>query len=154
MATAPAFPAPKVHRMTQNQFSGLLGAALLFGGIFSPIFSSPLKGSIGYFQYDRVEASIMLGLAALALAFALARRYRALMLVGVGTVGMLAFALIKFQIFTSGSDARWLRKFSDSEFEGINRLVRETFALEWGWGPLLVGAVLLLAAGRFKGYSR
>ena len=58
--------------MTQNQFSGLLGAALLVGGVFSPIFSSPLRESTGYFEYSMIEASIMLGLAALALALALA----------------------------------------------------------------------------------
>jgi hypothetical protein len=139
--------------MSQNQLSGLLGSVLLFAGLFTPIFSSPIKGQLNYFQYNQVEAAILLLVAALALTFSLARKYQVLLFVGLAALGALAFTFLKFYIYTSGGGDRWLKKFSDSPFEGINRLVQQTFSLDWGWALLLVGAVLVLAASSLKGYS-
>ena len=140
--------------MTQNQISGLLGAALLFAGLFSPIFTSPVIGQLDYFQYDKVEASIVLFLAALSLALALARVYQALLFTGLGACATLGFSFFKFQLYTSGQGGRWTSTFSDSPFEGINRLTMNSFSLDWGWGLLLVGAVLVVAAANMKGYRK
>jgi len=138
--------------MSQNQVSGLLGSALLFAGLFSPIFDSPIKGQLNYFHYNQVEAGILLVVAALSLTFSLARKYKVLLFLGLAALGTMAFTFTKFYIYTMGGDDRWLRKFSDSPFEGINRLVQQTFSLDWGWGLLLIGAVLVLAASSLKGY--
>jgi len=137
----------------QNQASGLLGAALLFSGLFSPIFTSPVKGQIDYFQYNSTEAGALLFLAALALTFSLIRRYHLLLMSGIAICGTLALAFIKFQLFVSDVAPRWMGKFADSPYEGINRLVKSSFALDWGWGLLLAGAVLVLVAGRVRGYG-
>ena len=141
-------------KMDQNQVSGILGAALLFSGLFSPIFSSPVTGQIDYFGYNATEATVLLSLAALALTLSLARRYVPMRLVGIGIGATLALAFIKYQLFVSGTATRWMGKFADSPHEGINRLTQETFALAWGWGLLLAGVVLVLAAGRMKGYGK
>lgn len=137
--------------MEQKQISGLLGAALLFVGIFAPIFGSPLKGAVNYFQFSRFEASVVLGCAALALTLATARRYEFLWMAGLGAFGAMGFTFIKFILITSGSGSRFAEGFFDSPFEGINQLVRRTFALEWGWAALLAGAVLVMAAANLKG---
>lgn len=140
--------------MTQNQASGLLGAALLFSGMFSPLFTSPVLGQVDYFHYHSTEATIMLGLAALSLTFALIRRFAWLTLTGIGVFSMLALAFIKYQLFVTGTATRWMSKFAESPYEGINRLSQETLALGWGWGLLVAGAVLVLAAGRLKSYGQ
>lgn len=96
----------------------------------------------------------MLGLAALSLTFALIRRFAWLTLTGIGVFAMLALAFIKYQLFVTGTATRWMSKFAESPYEGINRLSQETLALGWGWGLLVAGAVLVLAAGRLKGYGQ
>lgn len=131
----------------------MLGAALLFSGLFSPIFTSPVTGQIDYFHYNETEATVILVLSALSLTLSLIRRFMLMTLVGIGICATLALALIKFQLFVSGTATRWMGKFADSEHEAINRLTQESFALDWGWGLLISGVVLLLAAGRLRGYS-
>ena len=138
----------------QNQASGLLGTALLFSGMFSPLFSSPVKGQFNYFQYNQTEAMVMLGLGALALTLSLIRKFSFMPLVGIAACATLALAFIKYQLFVTGTATHWMEKFADSPHEGINRLTRESLALGWGWGLLLAGAVLILAAGRLRGYGR
>ena len=140
--------------MSQNQIAGLMGAVFLFSGLFTPIFTSPVKGQISYFHYNQTEAAIVLALATLALTLSLVRRYKALLFTGLGVCATLGLAFVKFLLYTTGQDTRWMSKFSDSPFEGINRLTQQTFALDWGWGLLLVGAVLVVAASRLRGYER
>ena len=138
----------------QNQASGILGSALLFSGLFSPIFISPVKGQIDYFHYSTTEATVVLALAALALTLSLAHKFAIMPLIGTALCATFAVAFIKYQLFISGSAVRWMDKFADSPFQGINRLIQNSFALGWGWGLLVAGAVLVLASGRLKGYGK
>lgn len=139
--------------MNQNQASGLLGSALVYAGLFSPLFTSPVKGQVDYFQYSPAEATVILVLATLALTLSMAGRFQFLPLVGIAICASLVLAFIKFQLFVSGSASRWMEKFADSPHEGINRLIQESLGMDWGWGPLIAGAVLIAAAGRLKGYT-
>ena len=140
--------------MNQNQLSGILGAALLFSGLFAPLFSSPVIGQVDYFHYNATEATIVLGLASLSLTLALVNRFAMLALTGIGLFALLALAFIKYELYVTGTAIRWMGKFADSPYEGINRLNQDSLALGWGWGLLVAGATLVLAAGRLKGYGR
>lgn len=137
--------------MGQKQLAGVLGAALLLGGVFMPIFGSPLKGTVTYLEFSRFEASVVAAAGGVGLLLSLARIYGLLWVAGLVGFGGIGFTFVKFLLITSGQGSRFAEFFFDSPFPGINRLVMETFSLEWGWGPLLAGAVLLLVGGRLQG---
>ncbi len=62
--------------MNTRQLLGLLGSALLFIGVFLPLVSIPLLGSLNYFQNGRGDGVFVLLLATGSAILTLIQRYR------------------------------------------------------------------------------
>ncbi len=57
-----------------KQLLGLIGASLLFIGVFTPIISYPMVGSLNTFQHTRWEGPLILILAVISLFLSLTGR--------------------------------------------------------------------------------
>jgi HEAT repeat protein len=101
----------------------------LFVGVFMPIISVPLFGSLNYFQNGRGDGSIILVLAAVSVFLTLGKCYRGLWATGLLAVALLAFTLANVMARTA-------------EGELADGLVQ----LQWGWAVLVLGAILVVAA--------
>ena len=71
-------------RTMNRQTLGFIGAAALFVGVFTPIISLPLIGSINYFQNGNGDGVIVMCFALLALLFVVRGSYRLLWIPGAG----------------------------------------------------------------------
>ena len=76
--------------MESRQVVGLTGALALFIGVFAPIVSVPTVGYINYFQNEKGDGVVILGLAVISFVLLLAKRYRGLWFTGLASLGVLA----------------------------------------------------------------
>ncbi|MBM4026326.1 MAG: hypothetical protein FJ280_13130 [Planctomycetes bacterium] len=138
--------------MDRRQMLAIIGCFVLFVGVFAPLISIPIMGSMNYFQNGRGDGIIVMGFAVVSLAAALARRFKWLWLTGVGSLGMLGFTLFNFQYRFSKMKAEMNKGLEDNPFRGLADLAVQSVQMQWGWAVLLVGGVMLLiAAGMREG---
>ena len=125
---------------------------MIIGGVFSPILRGPIFGRVTYLEFSRGEAIVVTTFALIAIFLVLVRRPGIVWLMGTGALATIAYSFIRIQVSLSGSAPMALKKFLISPFEGINQTVRHAMQIDWGWGLLLGGAILVIAAGNIKGY--
>ena len=125
------------HQSNRKMILGLVGSCLLAVGCFSPLISAPIVGSITYFNNGNGDGVLVLIFAGVAVMLTLGRAYRWLLLPAIASLAIIATtysnmqsALVKLQASLVGNP-----------FAGL-----ATAQMQWGWGVLLVGAVLLIAA--------
>ena len=84
--------------MKKKQLLGLVGSIVLFIGVFMPAVSVPIMGNMNYLQNGEVDGTIVLLLAVVSLVLVLAKRYKGLWFTGLGSLGVLLFTFINFQL--------------------------------------------------------
>ncbi len=132
------------RRVSRATIWGLLGAALLVAGCFAPIAALPGGEAATLIGSGSVPARLILVAALCSIALVLLRRRRPLLITGV-FAGLMVFVeflehrneLVVVAGAGSSADA-----------------VLASFATEWGWALLVIGAALLLLAGLFPGRRR
>lgn len=137
-ASSSSFPLP--------QILGLAGSVILFIGVFTPIISLPIVGSMNYFQNGRGDGVILLLVAILSAFLTLAKRYRFLLFTGGGSLAILALTFITFQVRMSQMQSEMKKSLGDNPFAGLAGTMMNSVQISWGWAILIIGAVLLIAA--------
>ncbi len=127
-----------------KQILAILGSLLLFVGVFLPIVSMPIVGSLNYFQNGRGDGAIVLILAVVSVALALTRRFQGLWITGLSSVGLLLFALVNFLIRMSQLRAQMQTELADNPFRGLADVAINSVQLQWGWAVLMLGGVLVV----------
>ena len=125
---------------------------MIIGGVFSPILRGPIIGRVIYLEFGRGEAIVVTAFALIAALLALVWRPEMVWLMGTGALATSAYSFIRIQVSLSGTAPMALKKLLNSPFEGINQMMRHAMQIDWGWGLLLGGAILVIAAGNIKGY--
>ena len=125
---------------------------MIIGGVFSPILRGPIIGRVTYLEFSRGEAIVVTAFALIAAFLVLVRKPGMVWLMGTGALATSAYSFIRIQVSLSGSAPMGLKNLFNSPFEGINQLARHAMQIDWGWGLLLGGAILVIAAGNIKGY--
>jgi hypothetical protein len=150
----PRLTASRQHvseKKTMNrQTLGFIGAAVLFVGVFMPILSLPLVGSINYFQNGNGDGAIVLCFALLALFFVVRGSYRLLWIPGAGSLSMLAVTFTLLQVKLSEMKAQLSHDLAGNPFRGIADAMAGTVQLQWGWAVLVMASVILLIAAFTK----
>jgi hypothetical protein len=136
--------------VSRKQILGLAGSVVLFVGVFAPIVSLPIVGSVNYFQNGRGDGVIVLILAVISLVLVLLKRYRWLWITGLLSLGMLVFTFINFRMRMSQMTADMETKLANNPFKGIASTAMQSVQIQWGWALLIVGAGLLIAAAAVK----
>ena len=68
-----------------------VGAALMMVGVFMPIVSAPMVGTVTYFKNGEGDGTIVLALGAISLLLILANRLRLLAVTGLLSLGILGY---------------------------------------------------------------
>ncbi|MBU0656316.1 MAG: hypothetical protein KJ914_14435 [Gammaproteobacteria bacterium] len=137
--------------MENRQLFGILGSLILFVGVFAPIVSVPILGSINYFQNGKGDGSLILVLAIISFVLTLTRNYRGLWFTSGAT---LLVMLITFVNFHSKMDELKTELGSGSGnglFQGLADMAVQSIQLQWGWALLLAGLALLVTAAAMGG---
>jgi hypothetical protein len=136
--------------MNTKQLLGLIGSIVLFVGVFTPIVSVPIVGNMNYFQNGEGDGTIVLILAVISLVLVLAKKYKALWLTGIGSLGVMLFTFISFQSKMSEAKANMESELAGNPFRGLADMAMKSVQLQWGWAMLIVGAALIIASAAMK----
>ena len=134
----------------RKQILGLAGSIVLFVGVFTPIVSLPIVGSVNYFQNGHGDGVIVLILAAISLVLVLLKRFRWLWLTGLLSLGMMVFTFINFRMKMAQMTTEMETKLANNSFKGIASTSMQSVQIQWGWALLIVGAGLLIAAAAVR----
>ncbi len=152
---------PIIHDPTQaqadqtviydNRFKfGLLGSITLFVGVFAPIVSLPIVGSINYLSNGKGDGVLVLVLALISFALVFSRKYKGLWITSLASIGLLLFTFINFQLRISGLKDELQTDLEDNPFAGMADVMISSTQLQWGWALLVVGSGLLIASAAMK----
>lgn len=125
---------------------GLMGSIALCIGVFAPLVSMPIVGTQNYFANGEGDGTIVLGLAIISFVLILAKRYHALWLTGLGSLGMISFTFIRFRNVIGEMKSDMRSDLQGNPFAGMAEAMIGTVQIQWGWALLLVGAGLLITS--------
>lgn len=140
--------------MDKKKLLGLAGAIILFVGVFTPIVSIPIMGNMNYFQNGKGDGTIIIVLAVISLVLTLRNKYKGLWFTGLGSLGIMAFTFINFQVRMSQAASGLQEELGDNPFSGLGELMLQSIQLQWGWAILILGAGLIVAAAALPGLKR
>lgn len=98
---------------------GLLGSAMLLAGVFTPVVSMPVVGSLNYFRNGHGDGSIVLVLAAISASLVIARIYYWLWLTGAASLSVLIFSFLNLQTLLSTAQQTMSSELSGNPFRGL-----------------------------------
>lgn len=133
-----------------KQLFGLIGSAVLFVGVFTPIVSIPLMGNLNYFQNGKGDGVIILVLAIISFILVLLKKFKGLWFTGIGSVAIMIFTFINFQIALSSSKMQIETELSGNPFRGIADMAMQSVQIQWGWALLIVGAIFVIVSAAIK----
>lgn len=107
-------------------------------------------GNMNYFQNGKGDGTIVLILAVISLILVLVKRYKGLWFTGFGSVGILSFTFINFQLKMSQIKADMNSKLAGNPFRGFADIAMGSVQLQWGWALLIIGAALVIASAAMK----
>lgn len=125
----------------------LAGTALLGVGVFLPIVSMPMVGSVNYFANGRGDGIVVIILAAGAAALALTKRFKLVTFVGLASLALVTFTLFRLISGLNSARAEMEKSLSGNPFKGLGDAFLSSIQVQWGWLPLVVGSFLVMAAG-------
>jgi hypothetical protein len=147
---SPVKPATGAKVPDSRKIIGLMGAFILFVGVFCPIISVPIMGSMNYFQNGRSEGALVIVAAALAGLLSLTGGYRWLLLPGIGSAVMIASTYYHYYSKIHAARENINSGLIDNLFKGLADTAFLTIQFQWGWAILITGSVLITAAGFMK----
>ncbi|MBA7572559.1 hypothetical protein ES708_14342 [subsurface metagenome] len=133
-----------------KQLLGLIGSAVLFVGVFTPIVSIPIMGNINYFQNGKGDGVIVLVLAVISLILVLLKKFKGLWFTGLGSMAIMVFTFINFQMAFANIRTQMETELAGNPFRGIADMAMQSVQIQWGWALLIIGAVLLIASAAIK----
>jgi hypothetical protein len=139
--------------MNTKQMLGLIGSIVLFIGVFTPIVSVPIMGNMNYFQNGKGDGTLILILAVVTLVLVLMKKYKGLWFTGVGSLAVMAFTFINFQMKISDMKSQMESELAGNPFRGLADMAMQSVQLQWGWALLIVGAGLVIASAAMKDES-
>jgi hypothetical protein len=124
----------------------LLGGALVMAsGTLFPILRLPIVGSFNYIAGGKGDGVVVLIIAG-AIVFATLYEYRRIAAVlGLIAMGVMAHSLIGIFVILAKARAEPLPK--NNPFKGLGDLLISSVGIEWGWVPLIGGALAVVMAG-------
>lgn len=125
---------------------GILGAIILFMGVFAPIVSVPIAGSFNYFYNGKGDGVILIAIAIISLIISLKENFKLLWWTGIASLGVLLLGLINFQMRISQFKSQMADELAGNMFKGIADVAAQSIQLQWGWVILIIGTGLILAA--------
>jgi hypothetical protein len=133
-----------------KQLLGLIGSSLLFMGVFTPIISYPVIGSMNAFQHTQWNGPILLILAVISLFLSMTGRYNRLWVTGFLSLGVVAQTFISIQFKLVALQEKMAMRLAGTPMRGLADKAVQSVQFRWGWALLVLGALLLIASAALK----
>jgi len=126
--------------METKQKLGLAGSFLLIAGVFTPVMTMPIVGSLMYIKGDGIFL-LIIGIIALALSWF--KKYIWLAIPSVVSLAIMIYTIVNFHIAMSEMKEELAKDLAGNPFAGLGELAMHSVRLEWGWSILFLGAILI-----------
>ena len=130
--------------MSTRQLVGLMGVVLLVIGIFVPIIHLPLIGDLNYFANGKGDGVYILGLTFISLLFIFYKMYRALWFTIFCNLCIMGITLNSFFTDLAKLKEKMNLEMVNNPFRDIAETYLQAVNLQWGWGVLAGGTLLLI----------
>ena len=139
---------------TKQQLIGLVGGVVLLLGIFLPIVSMPIVGSVSIFSSGRIDGYLLLGLAIISLVLAFTNSLKPLRLIGGVSllIVVIDFVYLLYKLKSIKGDVS--DKLQGNPFGGMAEAMMSTVQIQYGWVFFFIGGVLLIYAAAAKDSSQ
>ena len=127
---------------------GLFGALALCIGVFCPLLSSPLFGSIDLFQNGSGDGVIVVLLSFISVVMILLDKNRHLYWTGGASLALIIIDFLKMKREFDGMHDRVSGQLAGNPFRGLADLALGSIKFEWGWFLLFGGALALIISAR------
>lgn len=129
---------------SKQQLVGLAGGVILLLGVFLPIVSMPIAGSISVFSSGRVDGYILLVLAIISLILAFINNVKPLRITG-GVSLLIVIVDFVYLLYTLNSIKGDVSdKLKGNPFGGMADAMMNTIQIQYGWVFLFIGSLLLV----------
>ncbi|HPR07460.1 MAG: hypothetical protein H6961_09360 [Chromatiaceae bacterium] len=136
--------------MNNKQLIGFVGAGCLVAGVFAPLISLPIVGELNYFGNGKGDGVFVLILAVTAFGLVAAHMYKAVLVTATISAGLIGYTF--FQFVSRMSKVKGDLSASDpgSLAGSFSRIASESIQMQWGWGLLIVGVVMLVTSAAME----
>ena len=152
-----AYAAPASSGFNKQQAGGFAGAVLLVVGLFMPLVGVPFF-TLNYYSLSQFSSLAGLGFFLLLLcgvgagALAATRRYELLKWPGLGALLVIAYTFYTISSKLAEAKTEMVRNMASipegqsGPFKGMGDAFMSMIQMQWGWGVLAAGTVLLLVS--------
>ena len=133
-----------------KQGCGVVGAIILFIGVFLPLIKAPVMGSMNYFANGKGDGSIVLVFAVASAIAALSKKFNYLWLTGFSATGTLGYTYYTLQSKIGEVQAQVAADLTGNPFKGLADAAIGSVQLQWGVAVMAIGIVLIFAAAIIK----
>ncbi|UIJ76955.1 sulfite exporter TauE/SafE family protein [Acinetobacter sp. SH20PTE14] len=135
---------------SKQQLIGMIGGVVLLLGIFLPVVSMPIMGSISVFSSGRVDGYILLGLAIISLILSFINNLKPLRITGGVSLAMIVFGFIYILFKLNNLKSDVADKLKDNPFGDMAQAMMSTVQIQYGWVFLFIGSLMLVYAAFAK----
>ncbi|PHS71971.1 MAG: hypothetical protein COB22_06015 [Cycloclasticus sp.] len=133
-----------------NQRLALIAACMLLFGVFTPLLSVPLSGGTTLLSSSPLDAWGVLIVAAISVFYTTKRKYKFHFYAGLVVLADLVFSIIRTYMKIKDAKETMMSDLAGNPFKGVAEAALSNVQIQWGWGVLLVGAALLVAADCYR----
>ena len=139
---------------SKQQLVGLAGGVVLLLGIFLPIVSMPIAGSISVFSSGRVDGYVLLGLTIISLILAFMNNLKPLRITGGISLLIVVIDFIYLLYTLNSIKGDMSDKLKGNPFGGMAEAMMSTVQIQYGWVFLFIGSLLLVYAAFAKNITK
>jgi hypothetical protein len=132
--------------MSKKQIVALAACTVLTFGVFAPVISIPVVGSINLFYNGHGDGVLLLVGAGISTVCALIDQNWVLWFTGLGSFGITLFDLFNAASAISNAKGEMGQLLSGDLLKGFVDVALQSVQLEWGWAIVIFGSSLLLAS--------
>lgn len=130
--------------LDRQQTIGVMGALLLFIGVFMPVANIPIMGTIN--MLASANGYVIIGLSIVSIIVVFMRQFRALALTGGISLVILLFMLYRFVSIFHSTKKEMATTLKDNPFAGLAHTIVDSVQLQSGWAILVVASLILIFA--------
>lgn len=130
--------------LDRQQTIGVIGALLLFIGVFMPVANIPIMGTIN--MLASANGYVIIGLSIVSIIVVFMRQFRALGLTGGISLAILLFMLYRFVSIFHSTKKEMATTLKDNPFAGLAHTIVDSIQLQSGWAVLIVASLILIFA--------
>jgi hypothetical protein len=135
--------------METRKIVGLIGSGVLILGVFLPLVSMPMVGTINYYNNGKGDGVGIVIFALISIVLIFLNKLRGLAITGILSLSLTLYTFTEIQSQIAGLKTELLEA-PNGFAQAIGQLAYNSFQIEWGFAVLLLGTLALLRSASYR----